>query len=532
MTQEKGFLRLNHFHGLRLETEDFQVGERYHIEKKRLHNRAFHSPGVVPGYLGELKVVGRRRNDFSIEVAPGYALDGDGNDIFLWETEVKVIDPGKMKLPCAAFVVVKSVEEPCEFVVNKANPKFQGHKRVLEKSKVEVMTTEPQGPKDGVELARIQIAETTTEIRDAADAENPQAGEIDLRYVPRAGMAGSFLTRSLIVALKQALKTSRQLFGELAKRLDLGSARDARQAIITLEMLLKSNLVNFVTDAADGMKVVASLQEECSEEVRMRHPELAGHADFLNFEEGVKNLLKLLEVPDGKPEAFQNVLRSQEKVLSSLTAVVEGTPKEPIAPKAVEARAEAPEAAAEAAPTTGPEPGARVLSWAEMQELGAGFPPEKIFLEGKNYRLVDQIDFGSPTSRTEHAFQIVEAREQSRARRKLTYPDATALEASGVYHTGGYSQWTVKGLAPGRDVILAKRIDFSRGELVTDISVDGNKIGAWEIRGSDQRNPWRNWLFRVPGASIGRDSITVRQMANEAERDVNMFGLWFFQATT
>ena len=43
----KGYLRLNHFHGLRLESEDFETGEKYHVEKHRLHNRLMHGAGVV-----------------------------------------------------------------------------------------------------------------------------------------------------------------------------------------------------------------------------------------------------------------------------------------------------------------------------------------------------------------------------------------------------------------------------------------------------------------------------------------------------
>ena len=57
----KGYLRLNHFHGLRLESEDFETGERYPVEKRKLHNRLMHGAGVVRRWQGELKVSGRRK---------------------------------------------------------------------------------------------------------------------------------------------------------------------------------------------------------------------------------------------------------------------------------------------------------------------------------------------------------------------------------------------------------------------------------------------------------------------------------------
>ena len=138
----KGFLRLNHFHGLRLESEDFQTGERYHLEKRKLHNRYLHGYGVVPRWTDgaeELKVVGRRRGDMSVDVNTGYAIDGEGNDLILWEPKIVTIDPGKQlpQLPASCYIVLKYVEDPSEFVVNKANPKFKGHRRMFETVRVE-----------------------------------------------------------------------------------------------------------------------------------------------------------------------------------------------------------------------------------------------------------------------------------------------------------------------------------------------------------------------------------------------------------
>jgi len=136
----KGYLRLNHFHGLRLESEDFETGEKYHVDKRKLHNKICHGRGVVPRYSGQLKVIARKRGDLSVEVMPGYAIDGDGNDVFLWEPKIVVIEPAKHapKMPGHIFVNVRYVDEPSDFVVNKANPKFKGHRRILETCRVDV----------------------------------------------------------------------------------------------------------------------------------------------------------------------------------------------------------------------------------------------------------------------------------------------------------------------------------------------------------------------------------------------------------
>ena len=59
----KGYLRLNHFHGLRLESEDFETGEKYHVDKRKLHNKVCHGRGVIPRYSGQLRVTARKRGD-------------------------------------------------------------------------------------------------------------------------------------------------------------------------------------------------------------------------------------------------------------------------------------------------------------------------------------------------------------------------------------------------------------------------------------------------------------------------------------
>ena len=113
---EKGFKRLNHFHGLRLESDDFQTGERYHVDKRKLHNRVCHGYGVVRRFMGELKVVARRRGDMSVDVSPGYAIDGEGNDLILWDPQIVTIDLAKLpKVPCTAHIVLKYVDEPFDY---------------------------------------------------------------------------------------------------------------------------------------------------------------------------------------------------------------------------------------------------------------------------------------------------------------------------------------------------------------------------------------------------------------------------------
>src|SRR6185503_5133792 len=147
--------------------------------------RLCHAPGVIPGYAGELKVTARARGDLSIEVQPGYAIDGQGHDLVLWETQIKNIVPEEYKLPQTLYVVLRFVEELTDFIAYKENLEYKGHRRVLEACKVEISQTAPD-IKQEVELARILLEKNATRVRDARDPLSPQVNEIDLRFVPRA----------------------------------------------------------------------------------------------------------------------------------------------------------------------------------------------------------------------------------------------------------------------------------------------------------------------------------------------------------
>ena len=55
----QGFKRINFFKGFLTTEKDWNDAERYHIDKRRLHNRMLHSPGIVYGYNGDLRVQAR-----------------------------------------------------------------------------------------------------------------------------------------------------------------------------------------------------------------------------------------------------------------------------------------------------------------------------------------------------------------------------------------------------------------------------------------------------------------------------------------
>ena len=73
---EQGYKRINFFKGFLTTEKDWNDAEKYHIDKRMLHNRVLHAPGVVFGYGGELRVGARARGDRAAWQAPvaGLAL--------------------------------------------------------------------------------------------------------------------------------------------------------------------------------------------------------------------------------------------------------------------------------------------------------------------------------------------------------------------------------------------------------------------------------------------------------------------------
>src|SRR5438477_4503158 len=216
MAEQANFKRTNVFEGCVTTDEDWNAGEAYHLEKRRLHNRVLHAPGVVAVAGGGMRVQARGRGDLSFEVTPGYAIDGRGNELVLRDPGVKVVEADKLKLPQTIYIAIRYFEEPTDFIAYKENPRFKGHRRIEEKVKIEVLAREPDGV-ESIELGRVRLEEGVREIRDALDSRVPGPGEIDLRYVPLAGVAGSHDSPQLRLVIATGLSEKTAIVALLSK---------------------------------------------------------------------------------------------------------------------------------------------------------------------------------------------------------------------------------------------------------------------------------------------------------------------------
>ncbi len=200
--QATEFKRLNFFTGFFTTAADWTDGETYHLEKRRLHNRALHRPGILPGEGDELAVIAT--GGLGLRVSTGAAVDGNGNLITVSASHDLKLEPAPDAVQ-TAYVYVRYAEQEDEYVENIEDPDFSGHTRKLERPEVNYSFNKPDGM-DQVELARISLLANATEIKAPANPEHPQANEVDRTHVVYGGARDPYFQALLtrLVALHGA----------------------------------------------------------------------------------------------------------------------------------------------------------------------------------------------------------------------------------------------------------------------------------------------------------------------------------------
>ncbi|MCA9673936.1 MAG: hypothetical protein H6708_11545 [Kofleriaceae bacterium] len=506
---EQGYKRINFFKGFLTTEKDWNDAEKYHIDKRMLHNRVLHAPGVVFGYGGELRVGARARGDLSVEIQNGCAIDGEGHDLVLFDAAIKNINPEEFRLPQTIYVVARYYEELTDFIAYKENLEYKGHRRVMEGCKIELSQTEPDINRE-IELARIYLEKGANRVRDARDPADPRANEIDLRFVPHAGVAGSFLAPSLRLRMENLMWQIRKAALEYTRRGVIG-AHDVVQAVNTALMLNATYQID-MRNVFDIFHLIVECEGEMALDVDVHHPIIAQKKEFSEFRRHVEILRGLLAEGKNNLEAFGNLLAYQNKANDIATAAVAGEKAVIEAP--VEKKEEAPKAA-------------DIKDWEGVKTLPN--PKDTMDLEGLTWLMVDEIDILNKDSEEKHALQIKEAKDSYRSRQKLKYPDGTTIEATGRAHVGGYTEYKIMNLTAGRPVVILRRMDYVYGDYELEYFVNGKSVGVVACNGTDRVHRWRNWPFLIAAEHITDSTLTIKQSAVTAGRDVNLFHIWVYQ---
>lgn len=514
------YKRINFFKGFLTTEQDWNDAERYHVEKRKLHNRAFHAPGVVPGQGDELRVTSRGRGDLSVEIGSGYAIDGQGNDIIVPEKQIKTINPADFKLPQTIYVVLRYIEELTDFIAYKENLDYQGHRRIEEGYKIELSIVEPEIDHE-VELARVYLEKGAKRVTDARDPFAPGPNEIDLRFVPQAGIAGARISPILKLRLHEALEAQRRILAHLARVKKIIAAQDAHHAVLTLEMLLQTAYVDH-SNIWSLLQMVAELSWDVVDEVESRVPDLSARKEFTGYKKNVDILRGLVAERRRTDEGLENVLTYQMKACESMNTLVEK-----IRPEAIEVKPMEGAAKVGALTEQGPLEGG--IKFEDIKTYSGEFA-ETLIVDGKEWVLVDAIDVLDAKSEEEHDFVIREAKDTYRTRQKLRYPDGTVIEDKGIAHEGGYAEFKVRNLTPHQDLVMIRRMDYVHGDYQASIHVNGQRLPQLLVcDGHDRKYRWRNWPYVIPAQYISTNTVTIKQVIETADRDINMFRYWFYQ---
>ncbi len=161
------FQRLNFFTGFATTAQDWIDGETYHIEKQKFHHRGLHTPGILHQTDGDevndtsLQVSPKAGAVLTVEIAPGAALDKEGNIIIL---------PKKAELSLAAalnnehlneetlFIGIKFTEEKDNKIENNG---YNDYTRVSEGAEIAILATKHEDAK-AIPLAEIKLKKTAT----------------------------------------------------------------------------------------------------------------------------------------------------------------------------------------------------------------------------------------------------------------------------------------------------------------------------------------------------------------------------------
>jgi hypothetical protein len=416
--------------------------------------------------------------------------------------------PEEYKLPQTLYVVLRYTEELTDFIAYKENIEYKGHRRVLEGCKVEISQTPPD-IKQEVELARVLLEKNATRIRDARDPFNPQANEIDLRFVPRAGVTGSFLTPDMRMRIGQMFAGARKAFLHMARDGKVQTAHDALSAVLTASALHAAEQLD-LRNVFEILTLLVEMQAEVATDVEVNHPQLAQRKEFGDFRKHMEILKGLIIERRFTNDALSNLCGYEQKaaeIVGGMFAGLAPSPNE--APRAL--------------------PASSTADWETVKTLGALDLPAELQIAGRAWTLVDTIDVMDKPSEEAHALAVHDAKDAYRSRQKLKYPDGTEIEDAGRAHVGGYATYNVKNLTPNKELAIIRRMDYVYGDYELEFQVDGKPAGICSCMGTDRVHRWRNWPYVIPAEAVGKNQVTVKQIAHTAERDINMFRYWFYQ---
>lgn len=158
-----------------------ETEQNYWNEKRKKHLAHEHSEGVVR----DLGITETNPPSLTVQVAAGRALDAEGSDPEVWspqDLDCAVLVPASGEVTVYVTLRYNTLETEPYFVDELGTTQ---NKFVQDSFVLEATTQVPTAP--ALELARFRLGAGATQIRSAADPNNPGLNEIDLRQVKHSG---------------------------------------------------------------------------------------------------------------------------------------------------------------------------------------------------------------------------------------------------------------------------------------------------------------------------------------------------------
>ncbi len=282
--------RLNYFTGFFTTAGDWTEEQSYHIEKRKLHNRRLHTPGIMTGERLEFALTAAGGMD--VTLMPGAALDGEGNELNLTEPMTFTVNPALYSVPATVYIGVRYSESRTQMAQNMAIPQYSGFTRVTETVSVVLDAVKPDN-RTVLEVGRVQLQAGAPAILNPADPMSPKANEIDRRYVLKAGAVGlspdklPWPFRERIIVLMMRLRKD---FAALDLRFFVPSSGDVRHGILTVEMLARTD--GLAEDALSGvLSTLAVISHDTGQEIAAKYPPVARVMEFDTYMKAVEALI-------------------------------------------------------------------------------------------------------------------------------------------------------------------------------------------------------------------------------------------------
>jgi len=165
--------------------------------------------------------------------------------------------------------------------------------------------------------------------------------------------------------------------------------------------------------------------------------------------------------------------------------------------------------------------------WVALSQRAGDFG-ERLQLDEATLQRVAELDISEDRAAMETmAFRIEDEADKWRSRQERSYASGPAkITDAGLHQLGGRASFVVRGLLPGRDLLIVSRVVLLDRLAAHELWVDGVRAEARPAF-SRRQNAWHNLLYVVPGALISRSEARI-ELRIEAQ-EFQHYHYWLYQ---